>query len=67
VDMGEEKELDFIAAWRLQELCIFLLMIFYVVIYGYWLATCFPLVWFEMNESIYLFDKRLGRNVISGK
>jgi hypothetical protein len=47
VDMSEEKELDFIAAWGMQELYV-LLVISYVVIYGYWFATCVPVVWFEM-------------------
>jgi hypothetical protein len=54
MDMGEEKELGLIAAWGFQELYVFLLVIFYVVIYGYWFATCVRLVWFEMNEHIYL-------------
>jgi hypothetical protein len=29
-------------------------VIFDVVIYGYCFDTCVPVVWFEMNEHIYL-------------
>jgi hypothetical protein len=50
VDMGEAKELGLIVVWGFQELYVFVgdfLKIFYVVIYGYWFATCVPVVWFE--------------------
>jgi hypothetical protein len=38
---------------------MFLLVIFHAVIYGCCLATCVPVVWFEMNDHIYSINLNL--------
>jgi hypothetical protein len=54
MDMGDEKELGLIAAWGFQELYDFV-GDFYVVIYGYWFATCVSL-WFGLKSmSIFIW------------